>query len=61
MIENLIETLPERRAPILHKELSLLTSSSRRSFPDSDDQELAEESDAQGMGGSEKESALITK
>ena len=24
MIENLIETLPERRAPILHKELSLL-------------------------------------
>lgn len=54
MIENLIATLPERRAPILHKELSLLTSSSRRSFPDSDDQELAEESDAQGMGGSER-------
>ena len=51
MIENLIATLPDRRSPVLHKELALLTSSSRRSFPDSDDQELAEESDSQGMGG----------
>ena len=51
MLENLIATLPERRAPILHRELSLLTSSTRRSFPDSDDQELAAGSDPQGMGG----------
>ena len=51
MLENLIATLPDRRAPALHSELRSLTSSSRRSFPDSDDQELAEESDAQGMGG----------
>jgi uncharacterized membrane protein len=51
MLENLIATLPDRRAPILHTELSLLTSSSRRSFPDADDQELAEGSDPQGIGG----------
>ena len=52
MLENLIATLPDRRAPLLHRELSLLTSSSRRSFADSDDQELAEGSDPQGIGGS---------
>lgn len=52
MLENLIATLPARRAPALRRELILLTHSSRRSFPDSDDQELAEASDAQGMGGS---------
>src|SRR6267142_5078673 len=51
MLENLIATLPDRRAPVLNRELSLLTSSSRRSFPDSDDQELAEGSDPQGIGG----------
>jgi len=51
MLENLITTLPERRAPVLHRELTLLTSSSRRAFPDADDQELAEESDSQGIGG----------
>ena len=52
MLENLIATLPDRRAPALYQELNLLTSSSRRSFPDSDDQELAEGSDPQGIGGS---------
>ncbi len=51
MLENLIATLPDRRAPVLLRELSLLTSASRRSFPDSSDQELAEASDSQGMGG----------
>lgn len=51
MLENLKATLPERRAPALQRELNLLTSSSRRSFVDSDDQKLAEESDAQGIGG----------
>ena len=52
MLENLIETLPARRAPILQKELALLTSSSKRSFPDLDDQNLAEAADLQGIGGS---------
>jgi uncharacterized membrane protein len=51
MLENLIATLPDRRAAQLRKELSLLASSSRRAFPDPDDQELAETSDLQGMGG----------
>jgi len=55
MLENLISTLPDRRAPVLHRELSLLTSSSRRSFPDSDDQELAEGSDPQGIGGVDRD------
>jgi len=52
MLENLIETLPERRAPVLQKELALLTMSSKRSFPDLDDQNLAEAADLQGIGGS---------
>jgi uncharacterized membrane protein len=52
MLENLIETLPERRAPVLRKELALLTTSSKRSFPDVDDQNLAEAADLQGIGGS---------
>jgi len=52
MLENLIETLPERRAPVLRKELKLLRTSSRRSFPDLDDQNLADAADLQGIGGS---------
>jgi uncharacterized membrane protein len=52
MLENLIETLPERRVPVLKKELALLTTSSKRSFPDVDDQNLAEAADLQGIGGS---------
>ena len=44
--------LPDRRAPLLRKELGLIGSSSRRVFPDADDQVLAETSDLQGMGGS---------
>jgi len=50
MLENLIETLPERRAPLLRQELALLTSSSHRVFPDPDDQTLAEAGDLQGLG-----------
>lgn len=52
MLENLIETLPDRRAPLLRKELGLLENSSKRTFPDLDDQTLAEVSDLQGIGGS---------
>jgi uncharacterized membrane protein len=51
MLENLIETLPERRTPLLRKELELLTSSSQRTFADREDQILAEISDLQGLGG----------
>jgi uncharacterized membrane protein len=51
MLENLIETLPEKRAPMLRLELSLLEASAKRIFLDLYDQELAETGDLQGMGG----------
>jgi uncharacterized membrane protein len=54
MLENLIETLPERRAPMLRLELSLLAASSKRAFLDLYDQALAETGDLQGMGGRDK-------
>jgi uncharacterized membrane protein len=52
MLESLIETLPDSRAPLLRRELSLLEMSSKRTFPDADDQILAGISDLQGIGGS---------
>jgi len=52
MLQDLIKTLPARRAPVLQKELALLRTSSRRAFPDLDDQTLAEAGDLQGIGGS---------
>ena len=55
MLEDLIVTLPKRRHPVLCKELSLLTTSSKRTFPDLDDQALAESGDLQGLGGSNDE------
>ena len=54
MLENLIETLPERRTPMLQLELSLLQSSAKRMFVDLYDQALAETGDLQGMGGGDK-------
>ena len=54
MLENLIETLPERRAPMLQLELSLLQSSAKRMFVDLYDQALAETGDLQGMGSGDK-------
>ena len=54
MLENLIETLPKPRAQSLRVELSLLESSSKRIFPDLNDQVLADIGDLQGMGGGDK-------
>lgn len=51
MLENLIETLPARRTALLRRELELLRQSSKRAFPDLDDQALADIGDLQGMGG----------
>jgi len=51
MLENLLETLPDRRKPLLMQEMRLLDSSAARTFPDLDDQTLAKISDLQGMGG----------
>jgi uncharacterized membrane protein len=51
MLENLIQVLPEARASVLRRELELLHRTSQRSFPEPEDQALAEESDSQGVGG----------
>jgi len=50
MLENLIETLPDARAPLLRQELDLLHRSSERFFVDPEDRALAEVSDLQGVG-----------
>ena len=50
MLNDLVKTLPPRRSPVLEKELELLGTSSRRTFPDLDDQALAESGDLQGIG-----------
>jgi len=51
MLDNMIEILPEKRAPLLRLELSLLEATSKRTFVDLYDQSLAETGDLQGMGG----------
>jgi uncharacterized membrane protein len=51
MLENLMQTLPEHRAPSLQQELRLIGLSTKRVFADADDQMLAETGDMQGMGG----------
>jgi uncharacterized membrane protein len=51
MLENLIQTLPESRAPPLRLELTLLHRSVERSFAEPEDRALAEVSDSQGVGG----------
>jgi uncharacterized membrane protein len=51
MLESLIQTLPEERAPLLRKELELLHNSATRFFPEPEDRALAEGSDFQGVGG----------
>jgi len=56
MLENLIDTLPAMRAPLLRQELRLLELSAKRMFPDVDDQTLAKTGDLQGMGGGDIES-----
>ncbi len=52
MLMDLMETLPPQRIPILKKELELLATSTKRTFQDIDDQNLATEGDMQGIGGS---------
>jgi uncharacterized membrane protein len=51
MLENLIQTLPERRIPLLRQELALLHRSAERFFAEPEDRALAEVSDFQGVGG----------
>jgi uncharacterized membrane protein len=51
MLENLIQTLPQERAPLLHLELELLHRSADQSFTEPEDRALAGVSDFQGVGG----------
>jgi uncharacterized membrane protein len=50
MLENLIQTLPDERAPLLRQELSLLRRSAERCFPEPEDRALADIGDFQGVG-----------
>jgi len=60
MLENLIQTLPETRAPLLRKELAMLHRSAERFFAEPEDRALAEVSDFQGVGGkSEAKKGII--
>jgi len=52
MLTDLIATLPPKRTPVLEKELALLAVSSKRTFQDVADQDLAQAGDLQGIGGS---------
>ena len=51
MLEDLIRMLPDDRAAPLRLELKLLKNSAERFFHEPEDRALAEESDAQGVGG----------
>jgi uncharacterized membrane protein len=51
MLENLIQTLPEERTPLLRQELVLLHRWAERCFTEPEDRALADVSDLQGVGG----------
>ena len=51
MLENLTELMPPERTALLRGELKLLQRSAARSFPEPEDQALADVSDLQGVGG----------
>lgn len=51
MIENLVETLPQRRHPALSQQLALLDHEIDRSFIYPEDRLLAQVADSQGLGG----------
>lgn len=58
MLENLIEVLPERRAPLLRRELDLLDQAIDRAHALADDRALSRVSDLQGLGSTARSSAL---
>lgn len=51
MLEALIATLPAERTALLRRELDLLHRSNQQHFSDPDDRAMADEGDAQGVGG----------
>ena len=51
MLENLVETLPEFRRPVLEEELALLSGTIKRAFVDPEERDRASVGDLQGVGG----------
>lgn len=54
MLENLIQTLPEARVPLLRQELAVLHRFAERCFSEPEDRAMAEISDLQGVGGNHR-------
>jgi uncharacterized membrane protein len=52
MFEDLQRVVPDERKAAISRELALLASAVKRTFPDALDQERASEPDAQGIGSS---------
>jgi len=52
MLENLLDSLPESRGPVLRRELDLLDRTLQRLHAFPEDLELARQPDLQGLGGS---------
>lgn len=61
MLENLIEVLPERRAPLLRRELDLLDQTIDRVHALADDRALSRVPDLQGLGSTARASAASSK
>jgi uncharacterized membrane protein len=61
MLENLIQTLPDEREPLLRQELDMLHRSAERFFVEPEDRELAGVSDLQGVGGKTDKSQVRGK
>jgi len=51
MIENLVQTLPKHRHPVLQRELVLLDREIERQYVNPEDRALARLGDSQGLGG----------
>jgi uncharacterized membrane protein len=61
MLEDLIQVLPPQRGELIRKELSLLYRSTQKYFTEPEDHALAEISDAQGVGGSQKREGTLPR
>jgi uncharacterized membrane protein len=60
MLENLIQTLPEARSPLLRQELELLHRSAERFFCEPEDRCLADVGDLQGVGGMQRSRGQVS-
>ncbi len=56
MLDNLLQTLPEQRVPLLRQELNLVHRTTERLFAEPEDRVMADTSDLQGVGGKHRNS-----